>query len=153
MREPWLGARGLTRERRHKNYISQCKLLMMQAGCNRFYVMRLPQRGLSFDRITYHAKVRPGQRPSHIYSERLSPTSQVPLCIAACMLTCQRRPRSAEMVASRADHLLHLRRSRSAWAPSSPRHGSWRWRRPAAACRRGRGPWTCAPSASRTAAL
>ena len=31
--------------------------LLLDQGTPRFYIMHLPRKGLSFDRITYHAKV------------------------------------------------------------------------------------------------
>jgi hypothetical protein len=33
------------------------QLVLDQGTAPRFYIMRLPRRGLTFDRITYHAKV------------------------------------------------------------------------------------------------
>lgn len=33
------------------------QLVLDQGAAPRFYIMRLPRRGLTFDRITYHAKV------------------------------------------------------------------------------------------------
>lgn len=40
-----------------KEYDDEDAKLRLDAGTPRFYIMRLPRRGLYFDRITYHAKV------------------------------------------------------------------------------------------------
>ncbi|CAL8470773.1 g10315 [Coccomyxa elongata] len=40
-----------------KEYGAEDAQLVLDQGTPRFYIMRLPRRGLSFDRITYHAKV------------------------------------------------------------------------------------------------
>lgn len=48
--------------------------------CNRFYIMRLPRRGLTFDRITYHADVTQclgGLTPGDWYLAVASPTGSV----------------------------------------------------------------------------
>lgn len=40
-----------------KEFDDEDAKLQLDAGTPRFYIMRLPERGLVFDRITYHAKV------------------------------------------------------------------------------------------------
>ena len=40
-----------------KEFDDEDAKLRLDAGTPRFYIMRLPRRGLSFDRITYHAEV------------------------------------------------------------------------------------------------
>ena len=47
---------------------------------NRFYIMRLPKRGMTFDRITYHANVTQclgGLTPADWYLAVAAPTSSV----------------------------------------------------------------------------
>lgn len=39
-----------------KPFDDQDAKLRLDAGTPRFYIMRLPRRGMAFDRITYHAQ-------------------------------------------------------------------------------------------------
>ncbi len=81
-----------------KEYDDEDAQLRLDAGTPRFYIMRLPRRGLSFDRITYHAKV------------------------TQCLVCTWWRCPECDQYSGLRSHHLNIKNNRVAWAP---RIGTW----------------------------
>lgn len=72
-----------------KHFDGEDAQLLLDQGTPRFYIMRLPRKGLSFDRITYHAKVSQclGALPGHAAATQTAARYSAGTCRCNCLWT------------------------------------------------------------------
>lgn len=91
-----------------KEFDGEDAQLELDQGQPRFYIMRLPRRGRTFERITYHAKVTQ-------CLGGLQPASPWFLVVARPTLSVQRHPAQADLTAFRIPHGVFVKMHKGTW--------------------------------------